>query len=383
MNDNYINPELLSYEDEEEPGVVIMDVFRKMLRRWKFILVVSCVFGFLGIVVALLTPHRYSVSVVLAPENEKGSTSSSLGSLASLAGVNLNGSSVDALNITMFPQICSSSEFLSGMFGVELTPWQSPEDVHDGVPAPKPVTVFEHFTRMDKIRTEGQRRRFEKASKKYYEDDSVVDQTQLTMRQSMAVDAMRESISADVDNKTGITTVTVTMEDRLMAAQLADTVCARLQDFIIDYRTKKAKQDYEYYSMLADEAHEDLIKAQSAYAVSVDYDRSVILQSVNSEKERLQQEAQLANQIYTQMVQQRELAKGKIQEARPSFAVIQPGTVPQKANNSRKQVVLIWGFIGFFLSCVWAGFGQDFVAKLREGLDEEIEGASEEAAAEE
>ena len=93
----------------------------------------------------------------------------------------------------------------------------------------------------------------------------------------------------------------------------------------------------------------------------MDYDRSVILKSVSSEKERLQQEASFSVQIYQQMEQQKEMAKAKFQEAKPVFAVVQPATVPLKPSNSRAKVVLIFMFLGFVGSAAWKLFGADFI----------------------
>ena len=125
--------------------------------------------------------------------------------------------------------------------------------------------------------------------------------------------------------------------------------------------------------MLADEAHADLVQKQNAYARSVDYDRSVFLQSAQSEKERLRSEASLANEIYSQMAQQRELARAKIQEEKPVYAVVQPATLPQQATNSRAKRVLIWGFVGFFLSLAWYGFGAEFFKKMRTDVKEKLD----------
>ena len=142
---------------------------------------------------------------------------------------------------------------------------------------------------------------------------------------------------------------------------------------MIDYRTRKAKADYAYYVLLADEAKENLMKAQAAYAASVDYDRSVILQSANSEKDRLRGEMTLANQIYSQMSQQRELARAKIQEEKPAYAVVQPAVLPQRPVNSRMKRVLIWGFLGLLISLGWYGFGEDYMKKTLEEFKEKMQ----------
>ena len=168
-----------------------------------------------------------------------------------------------------------------------------------------------------------------------------------------------------MDNKSGITTVNVTMSDPLIATQLADTVCRRLQEYVVQYRTQKAGVDYEYYKEMSAESYEKMVKAQAAYAASVDYDRSVILQSVNSEKQRLQQEASLAQQLYSQMKQQEELAKAKVQEMKPVYAIIQPATQPLRPSNSRAKTAIGWGFFGFICLTVVSSVAKSISRSLQ------------------
>lgn len=362
MEENYREANL----EEEEFSIDWMAILRKLLRRWKFILLVTLIFSVLGVLFALTMKRSYQVTVTLAPEmqNRASGTVTALASMLG-GGATLN-SSPDALNITLFPQISSSTPFLCSLLDVPVTPYVSMENQVAGV-VPDTTTVFLHLLKRDLPLSEKKARKMAEADAKYLYDDSVIDPEDLTPRQGLAVEALRKSINTSVDNKTGVTTIVVTGDDRMIVKQLADTVTQRLQDFVIDYRTQKATADYEYYVELADEAYAKLVKAQAAYAARVDYDRSVILQSVSTARERLQAEANLANQIYSQMAQQRELAKGKIQEMKPVYAVIQPASVPLRPANSRAKVCVIWFFVGFLLSCAWVAFG-DVVVKFIKDL---------------
>ena len=371
MEENqYTNPELQGYQDEEVE-IDWTGIFAKLLKGWKFIVLVTFIFGCLGIFFALNMKRKYACTVTLAPELQRRSTSiNNITSMLGLGDISL-GSNSDAMSITLFPDICQSTPFLTGLFDVELTPYVDPEVGGTATP----VTLFDHMMGKDRPAKNAKKQaEMEEALAEYskYYDDSVVDVSALTPNQASVVNALKQLISANVDQKTGKTQINVTFDDKAMVAQLADTVTTRLQKYVSEYRTRKAIQDYEYYSELADEAKRDMVKAQQAYAARVDYDRSVILQSVNSEKERLQQEVSLSNQLYSQMAQQRQMAKAKIQEEKPMYAVIQPATQPQYPVNSRKKVVLIWGFLGGVLSCAWVAFGRDLWKKLRGGVKEKI-----------
>ena len=358
-------------QDTDELEIDWIGIFSKLLKHWKQIFLISFIFGVLGIVSALTMTRKYNVTMTLAPEiaNRTNSSLSSITSMLGLNGVALN-PGTDAMSITLFPEICHSTPFLAALLDVPLTSYVSEKQQEEGV-QPIQTTVYKHFSGEDKEK-KGLSKWLESLKKEKDEKPytGVVDATELPRKQAMVVKALGNSITADVDKKTGVTSISVTMDDRMMAKQLADTVCTRLQKYVSEYRTKKAKADYEYYVSLAQEARETQIKAQAAYARSVDYDRSVILQSKNSEKERLRADANLASDIYSQLAQQRELARAKIQEEKPVYAVVQPATLPQQAMNSRVKRVLIWGFIGVFLSLAWYGFGEDFYRKMRAGIKE-------------
>ena len=368
------NVPAIAQDNTDELEIDWIGIFSKLLKHWKQIFLISFIFGVLGIVSALTMTRKYNVTMTLAPEiaNRTNSSLSSITSMLGLNGVALN-PGTDAMSITLFPEICQSTPFLAALLDVPLTSYVSEKQQEEGV-QPIQTTVYKHFSGEDKEK-KGLSKWLESLKKEKDEKPytGVVDATELPSKQAMVVKALGNSISAVVDKKTGVTSISVTMDDRMMAKQLADTVCTRLQKYVSEYRTKKAKADYEYYVSLAQEARETQIKAQAAYARSVDYDRSVILQSKNSEKERLRADANLAIDIYSQLAQQRELARAKIQEEKPVYAVVQPATLPQHAMNSRVKRVLIWGFIGVFLSLAWYGFGEDFYKKMRAGIKEEMD----------
>ena len=361
----YNDPEL----EEEEVEVDWSGIFARTLKRWKTVFLVTFIFGCIGLAAALTMRHRYEVAVTLAPELQRRSTSiNNITSMLGLGDITL-GSNSDAMSITLFPEICRSTPFLTSLFDVELHPYFDPEDRLEGLQEPAPVTVFDHLMGNDLPKRKVSAKRQE-AIDKYFAvyNDSIVNVSALTPNQFAVVKALQNRISADVDKMTGVTTVKVVMDDRRMVSELADTVTKRLQEYVTEYRTRKAISDYNYYVTLKEEARRDLVRAQQAYAGSVDYDRSVILQSINSEKQRLQQEVSLANQLYSQLSQQAEMAKAKIQEIKPMYAVIQPSTMPRYPLNSRKKTVIIWGFAGFLLGCLWAAFGLDAFRKARKGV---------------
>lgn len=381
MTENRNENTSTQYEEYDEEPIDWAKYVGAFLKYWKKIAMVTFAFAVLSVVVALCQKRQYSVSVTLAPEVQGSSRgSSSLGSLASMFGVNLNSgaTSPDAFNITIFPEIVHSTPFLTQLFDVELSAMPTlPKDKIEAKkilngPLPK-VYLYDHLTKRDKEKgfIAGLMESIFGAEEED-PDYMRVNQSLLTKEQSLALASLQRMISADVDKKTAMTTIVVRMDDPLMCAQLADTVCRRLREYVFDYRTEKERNNFEYYQALCDSTYKTMVDAQAAYAEAVDNDRSVILQKVSVKRQRLEQEASIASQVYQQMVQQREMSRAQLQEMKPVFAVVEPATMPQKPANSRRKTCMSITFFGFVLACAWYVIGKEWLSENLPLLKEKI-----------
>ena len=76
----------------------------------------------LGLAVSFGTPKEYKASVMLAPEtSSSNSLTSNISSLASMVGMDMDfGSSNDAIYPEIYPDLLQSSDFIVGLFGVEV-----------------------------------------------------------------------------------------------------------------------------------------------------------------------------------------------------------------------------------------------------------------------
>ena len=131
----------------------------------------------------------------------------------------------------------------------------------------------------------------------------------------------------------------------------------------------KARQDAENLSVICEQRKQEYYAAQQAYAKYTDANKNVILQSAQAERDRLQQEMNLAFQVYSQVATQLEAARIKEQEAKPVFAVVQPPLVPlEKAAPSKVKYLVVFTFLAGCCAAAWVLFGQEYWAKLKEGL---------------
>lgn len=359
---NYQFPQRDKSEVYDDEPIDWAKYLKLAIQNWRNIAIVTFSFAVLSVVIALSQKRQYSVSVTLAPEIQGSARNSgSLGSIASMLGVNLGSgsSSADALNITIFPEIAKSTPFLTQLFDVELNPMPVlPKDKIEArrvLEGPLPsVKLFDFITHRNE-----EKGFLSKLKESIFgapvEDPDYLkyDLSRLTREQSLVLQVMQNMINVSVDKKTAVTTVSVSMTDPLMCAQLADTVCRRLREYVYEYRTEKERNNFEYYSALCDSTYQKMVEAQAAYAESMDNNRSVILQKVSVRSQRLEQEASIASQVYQQMVQQRELSRAHLQEVKPVFAVVEPATLPQRPVNSRAKTCILITFLGFALAFAW------------------------------
>jgi hypothetical protein len=147
-----------------------------------------------------------------------------------------------------------------------------------------------------------------------------------------------------VNKKNNVVSIVVEDQDPLICATMADSVRAHLQDFIINYRTSKARQDVVYYQGLRDSALIEYNYAIERYSRYCDMHQNVILQAVISERDQLENDMALKLTKYQTISGQLENAKAKVQEQTPAFTVIKSPTVPVKPAGPKRMI-----FVAFML----------------------------------
>ena len=192
-----------------------------------------------------------------------------------------------------------------------------------------------------------------------------VDPFRLTMEQTNIVNAINRNVVCDVDKKTMVITISVTDQNAVIAANMADTVKTRLQKFITDYRTSKARVDLEYNQKLYREAKERFEQARTKYASWADSHRSVTSQAAQTKEAELQNEMQMQQSILQQVVAQLQQAEMKVQQETPAFTTLQSATVPVlKAGPKRAQMCLIFVFLAFLGTTAWILYKEDDLKSL-------------------
>ena len=354
-------------QQKEIKEIDLMVLFRKLYSNRKKIYKSIRVGIVAGIVIGFSLPKTYQVNVSISPESGINGTSG-LSGIAAMFGLGSNstGFGEDALTFNMFPEIVKTNPFALEMLQIPIQTQK--EDS---------IILYDYLDTERKpwwnyvIGAPGMLIGKIKLLFKEEQKDSIkaIDPFRLTLEQNGRIGMLKKVLEVETDKKSNMTKVTVSLQDPLAAAIVADSAVHKLQEYITDYRTRKAKQDYDFQLSLCEQYKKEYFEAQQEYAKFADANRNVILQTVTSEKERLQKNLTLAEQIYSQSMGQLQVLRGKVQEAKPVFAVVEPATVPLAPASPKKMLIIIaFAFLAFVLESAWILFGKDIYHDFKNEL---------------
>ena len=354
---------------DEEIEIDLMDLLRKVIGIRKKIYKAAGIGLIIGVIVAISIPKQYTVEVTLSPEmgNNKGGGLSGLAASFLGSGVSM-GDGTDALNASLSADIVSSTPFLLELSNMKVPVSGSEEISLSSYLNEESSPWWGYVIGFPGMVIGGVKSLFTENEYEPISSDKVSRGTiELSKKESQKIESLKRKIAASVDKKTSMTTGTVTLQSPKVAAVVADSVVKKLQEYIIDYRTSKSKEDCLYLEKLFKERQQEYYEAQRKYADYMDSHDNIILQSVRTEQERLQNDMSLAYQVYSQVASQLQVARAKVQEEKPVFAVVEPAVVPlEPSGTSRKVYVLAFIFLSVCIVIFWNLFGKDFLNKFKE-----------------
>ena len=355
--------------NDEELEIDLMDLLRKVIGIRKKIYKAAGIGLVIGIIVAISIPKQYTVEVTLSPEmgNNKGGGLSGLAASFLGSGVSM-GDGTDALNASLSADIVSSTPFLLELSNMKVPVSGSEEISLSSYLDEESSPWWSYVIGFPGMVIGGVKSLFiEDEDESIFSDKASQGTIELSKKESQKIESLKKKIVASVDKKTSMTSVTATFQDSKVAAVVADSVVKKLQEYIIDYRTSKSKEDCLYLEKLFKERQQEYYEAQRKYADYMDSHDNIILQSVRTEQERLQNDMSLAYQVYSQVAGQLQVARAKVQEEKPVFAIVEPAVVPlEPSGTSRKVYVLAFIFLSVCIVISWNLFGKDLLNKFKE-----------------
>lgn len=287
--------------------------------------VLSCIYIF-------SLPRYYTSQVKLAPEMENNMGGGTLGSLAASFGFDLSEMQTsDAITPLLYPDLMEDNGFVTGMFGIRV------KDAEGEIN----TTYYDYLKNHQKgawfnYPIQWIKSLFPKGESKG--GDGVFNPYYLSKADNDIAESIRSNVSISIDKKTGVITINTKSQDALICKTLADSIRSQLQAFITEYRTNKARTDYEYYKNLTQKAKKDYEKARQLYGTYSDSNSDIILPSYRSKMDDLENDMQLKFNTYTTLNNQLQAANAKVQERTPAFTVLEGAAVPVKPAGPKRML---------------------------------------------
>lgn len=332
--------------------------------RW-LIAKVTALSMVIGLIIAFTTQEQYRIPVRLLPEVKEGRGGASsllrqfggLGGLGSLSFTSPEGS--DAIRADLYPEVLKSTPFFMALLQHELI-------LNIAENGSNRISIENYLWSLENKGFWGKLRRYTiglpatlkalilpQAQISSLPHSNTIPE-RMSLEQFELMELLRKRIHASIDPRSGIITLSVSFHDPYLGAQIAQFAIDYLIEYVVSYRVQKAQRDLGFIEDRYAERELVFISAQHALAAFRDKNRNVVYASVQAEEQRLQDQYNLAFNVYNGLAQQLEQARIKLQEETPVLQVLEPVYIPVRRFKPERAKILIWSIgIGLFLGCAW------------------------------
>lgn len=335
-------------DNKKEKEIDLFELVNILWGNKKFIIKVSLVGVIIGVIIAFSIPKEYSTTIVFVT-NSKQAPSGSMGALASLAGINIGGEqSSDIYSSDLYPTLIYSTPFIQGLLDINVKDQTQNIDtsLYCYLKDKQKKAWWNHFFCVLK---------FFKLGDDAASEESKINPYFISGERLNIIESFKSLCSINTDKKTGVTTLSINTQSPSISALLADTLTTYLQEYIIKERTKKAKTDLQNTEKLYEQAKIGYNEIQQKLATFVDANQNITSAKYRIRQDKLEHERSLAYSMYTQMAQQLQIDKLKIQNDTPVFTIIQPSIEALSPIKPNKKIIIItFSFFSLLGACLWS-----------------------------
>jgi capsular polysaccharide biosynthesis protein len=341
----------ISNKQVNEDEIDLLELLKKVYLEKKFILKISVLAGLFGIVYALFQPNEFTSSTTFIPQLSSGvkTGGSSLGGLASLAGINLGGmESSSEFPPSLYPQVVNGIPFKIDLLSATIN--LNGEE----------ILVKDYFS------NQGSSLNILGTIKKYTiglpslllgffnAQDVVLSKSEIylvTQEDEELFKIVSKALSLSINDKEGFITISFTDNDKNIAAQITQIAQTLLQKKIIEFKNQSSSEMLDFAMKQYDEKKNSYEKLQDERAVFVDKNINISSSLFQNKLSRIESEVNISASIVQQLASQVEQAKLQVNKDTPVFTTIQPVTIPfEKSAPKRSLIVIVFLFLGLVFS---------------------------------
>ncbi|MDA9616819.1 Wzz/FepE/Etk N-terminal domain-containing protein [Flavobacteriaceae bacterium] len=340
-------------QHSSEDEIDLIELLKKVYNEKKLIFKATLFAVVLGIVYALFQPNEFTSSTTFIPQLSSGvkTGGSSLGGLASLAGINLGGmESSSEFPPTLYPQVVNGIPFKLDLLSSTIN--LNGEE----------ILIKDYFSNQG-----GSSLNILGTIKKYtiglpslllgsFNSQDVVALSNseiysVSKEDKDLFNSISGALSLSINDKEGFITISFTDSDKNIAAQITQITQNLLQEKIIEFKNQSSNEMLDFAIKQYEENKNSYEKLQDERAIFVDKNINISSSLFQNKLDRIESEVNISESIVQQLASQVEQAKLQVNKDTPVFTTIQPVTVPfERSAPKRSLIVIGFGFLGIVIS---------------------------------
>jgi uncharacterized protein involved in exopolysaccharide biosynthesis len=370
-NTNSFNP------PNQDVEIDFIALFRIIWNKRKFIIFISAVFFFIGIIVSSFqTSNLYKAETTFLIKSS--GSSGNLGSasnLTALIGIG-SGSSSGALSSieispSLYPTLISSIDFKKQLISATLISSELNKEItyakyYEEIVKPSKLELIKNYLLnlpsniLNFINPPNEEIKKEEIKK----EEIKIDLLMLSSTEMGHFARLDNQLK--IEFKDGVMNLSFSMSDPYLAAQMAQFSFDLLQKEVIEYKLGNLNEELRFSKSLYEEKKEAFEKIQQELGYFRDRNQNVIASSVQNQSERLKSEYNLRLNVVTQMANSLESTKIQISRDTPIFTILNPVTIPNSPEPKNKFFLLTF----FTVLGIVSSFGFVLVSEFFVGFRE-------------
>ena len=338
-----------THKDDE---IDLIALLKTVFIARRFVIRTTVLFAVLGVILAVVSPTKYTASSTFVPQLSEGQTNSSLGGLASLAGINLSaimGSQPQEIPPSLYPQIAESIPYRLAL--LEAKVGSNDMSFRDYILAQSDGVAIVPLLKKYTIGLPGL------LLNKQTDNDETPDSSlfQVTEEDKGLFEFLAQVVSIEVDGKEGLVSISVELANRMVAAQLAQAATDLLQSNIIAFKSQSARNNLDFIERQFESKRQEFEQIQDSIAIFKDQNLNITSTLYQNQLTRLESQFTITSSVFQELAGQVEQAKIQVNKDTPIFTIIEPVSVPlERTKPKRSLIVVIWTFLGGVLAVGWS-----------------------------
>jgi hypothetical protein len=321
--------------------------FKYLLSQYLTILIISVVFGLIGITYAWLKKPAFVAELVFSAETGSDNVLSGYSGLAAQFGFDLGGGSGGAFEGDNLMELLRSWRIIKATLLSE-----APGAGGDKLMIDKYIENHE----IDKYWFKDSVLKKIKFEKSLLNEDRARDSVLKAVYKKIILDQLDISKK---DKKLNYITVKVKDVNEEFSRRFVTILIDNASRYYVEYKSKKARKNYELVSRLTDSVKALVYGNITSYAVSNDLNVNPIRQVVRANTQRIQLNTQANSALYTELLKQLGISQITLLKETPLIQIIDEPSLPlKKEKPGRLLTGIVFSIIGAILTVLYLLFSR-------------------------